>query len=91
MAGGNPLSMGRDVAVDLGTANTLVYVKGQGLVLNEPSMVAVDTRSGQVVAVGHEAKRMWGRAPRNIRLVRPLKDGVIADFDVCEQMLKQFL
>ncbi|HBQ52721.1 MAG: rod shape-determining protein [Actinobacteria bacterium] len=91
MAGGNPLSMSRDVAVDLGTANTLVYVKGQGLVLNEPSMVAVDTRSGQVVAVGHEAKRMWGRAPRNIRLVRPLKDGVIADFDVCEQMLKQFL
>jgi len=91
MAGGNPLSMGRDVAVDLGTANTLVYVKGQGLVLNEPSMVAVDTRSGQVVAVGHEAKRMWGRAPKNIRLVRPLKDGVIADFDVCEQMLKQFL
>ena len=91
MAGGNPLSMGRDVAVDLGTANTLVYVKGQGLVLNEPSMVAVDTRSGQVVAVGHEAKRMWGRAPRSIRLVRPLKDGVIADFDVCEQMLKQFL
>ena len=91
MPGGNPLSMGRDVAVDLGTANTLVYVKGQGLVLNEPSMVAVDTRSGQVVAVGHEAKRMWGRAPRNIRLVRPLKDGVIADFDVCEQMLKQFL
>ncbi len=91
MAGGNPLSMGRDVAVDLGTANTLVYVKGQGLVLNEPSMVAVDTRSGQVVAVGHEAKRMWGRAPKSIRLVRPLKDGVIADFDVCEQMLKQFL
>ena len=91
MAGGNPLSLGRDVAVDLGTANTLVYVKGQGLVLNEPSMVAVDTRSGQVVAVGHEAKRMWGRAPKNIRLVRPLKDGVIADFDVCEQMLKQFL
>lgn len=91
MAGGNPLSMSRDVAVDLGTANTLVYVKGQGLVLNEPSMVAVDVRSGQVVAVGHEAKRMWGRAPKNIRLVRPLKDGVIADFDVCEQMLKQFL
>ena len=91
MAGGNPLSMGRDVAVDLGTANTRVYVKGQGLVLNEPSMVAVDVRSGQVVAVGHEAKRMWGRAPKNIRLVRPLKEGVIADFDVCEQMLKQFL
>lgn len=83
--------MGREIAVDLGTANTLIYVKGQGLVLNEPSMVAVDTRSGQVVAVGHEAKRMWGRAPRNIRLVRPLKDGVIADFDLCEQMFKEFL
>lgn len=91
MAGGNPLSMGREIAVDLGTANTLIYVKGQGLVLNEPSMVALDTRSGLVVAVGHEAKRMWGRAPKNIKLVRPLKDGVIADFDVCEQMLKQFL
>ncbi|MCX6532074.1 MAG: rod shape-determining protein [Actinobacteria bacterium] len=91
MAGGNPLSMGREIAVDLGTANTLIYVKGQGLVLNEPSMVAVDARSGQVVAVGHEAKRMWGRAPKNIRLVRPLKDGVIADFDLCEQMFKEFL
>ncbi len=83
--------MGREIAVDLGTANTLIYVKGQGLVLNEPSMVAVDARSGQVVAVGHEAKRMWGRAPKNIRLVRPLKDGVIADFDLCEQMFKEFL
>ena len=91
MAGGNPLSMSRDVAVDLGTANTLIYVKGQGLVLNEASMVAVDALSGQVVAVGHEAKRMWGRTPKNIRLVRPLKDGVIADFEICEQMLKQFL
>jgi len=91
MAGTNPLSISRDIAVDLGTANTLVYVKGQGLVLNEPSVVAVDVRSGQVVAVGHAAKRMWGRAPRNIRLVRPLKEGVIADFEVCEQMLKQFL
>ena len=83
--------MGREIAVDLGTANTLIYVKGQGLVLNEPSMVAVDPRSGQVVAVGHEAKRKWGRAPKNIRLVRPLKDGVIADFDLCEQMFKEFL
>ena len=83
--------MGREIAVDLGTANTLIYVKGQGLVLNEPSMVAVDARSGQVVAVGHEAKRMWGRAPKNIRLVRPLKDGVIADIDLCEQMFKEFL
>ena len=91
MVGGNPLSMGRAIAVDLGTANTRIYIKGQGLVLNEPSMVAVDSRSGIVVAVGHEAKRMRGRTPKNIRLVRPIKDGVIADFDLCEQMFKQFL
>ena len=91
MAGGNPLSMGRAIAVDLGTANTRIYIKGQGLVLNEPTMVAVDSRSGIVVAVGHEAKRMRGRTPKNIRLVRPIKDGVIADFELCEQMFKQFL
>lgn len=83
--------MGREIAVDLGTANTLIYIKGQGLVLNEPSMVAVEINSGAVVAVGHEAKRMRGRTPKNIRLVRPLKDGVIAEFDLCEQMFKQFL
>jgi len=91
MAGGNPLSMGRAIAVDLGTANTRIYIKGQGLVLNEPTMVAVDSRSGIVVAVGHEARRMRGRTPKNIRLVRPIKDGVIADFELCEQMFKQFL
>jgi rod shape-determining protein MreB len=91
MVGGNPLSIGRAIAVDLGTANTLIFVKGQGLVLNEPSIVAVDTQSGQVVYVGHEAKRMRGRVPKTIRLVRPLKDGVIADFDLCEQMFKHFL
>ena len=91
MAGGNPLSIGREIAVDLGTANTLIYVKGQGLVLNEPSIVAVDTQSGQVVYVGHEAKRMRGRVPKSIRLVRPLKDGVIADFPLCEEMFKRFL
>ncbi len=91
MVGGNPLSMSRAIAVDLGTANTRIYIKGQGLVLNEPSMVAVDSRSGIVVAVGHEARRMRGRTPKNIRLVRPIKDGVIADFDLCEQMFKQFL
>ena len=83
--------MGRAIAVDLGTANTRIYIKGQGLVLNEPTMVAVDSRSGIVVAVGHEAKRMRGRTPKNIRLVRPIKDGVIADFELCEQMFKQFL
>ena len=81
MAGGGALSLGRDIAIDLGTANTLVYVKGEGVVLNEPSSVAVDSRTGELVAVGFEAKRMWGRAPQNIRLVRPLQDGVIADFN----------
>ena len=91
MAGGGSLSLGRDIAIDLGTANTLVYVKGEGVVLNEPSTAAVDSRTGQLVAVGFEAKRMWGRAPQNIRLVRPLKDGVIADFDVCEKMLRFFI
>lgn len=91
MPGGSALSLGRDIAIDLGTANTLVYVKGEGIVLNEPSMAAVDNRTGQLVAVGAEAKRMWGRAPQNIRLVRPMKDGVIADFDVCEQMLRFFI
>ena len=86
MAGGGSLSLGRDIAIDLGTANTLVFVKGEGVVLNEPSTVAVDNKTGQLVAVGFEAKRMWGRAPQNIRLVRPLKDGVIAHFDVCEKV-----
>ncbi|MFZ9805985.1 MAG: rod shape-determining protein [Ilumatobacteraceae bacterium] len=90
MAGTNPLSLSRDIAIDLGTANTLIY-KGEGIVLNEPSAVALDVNTGQVVAVGHDAKRMWGRAPRNIRVVRPLKDGVIADFDLCEQMLREFI
>ena len=91
MAGTNPISLTRDIAIDLGTANTLIYIKGEGIVLDEPSTVALDTATGQVVAVGHDAKRMWGRAPRNIRVVRPLKDGVIADFDLCEQMLREFI
>jgi len=82
MARNSPLSIGRDIAIDLGTANTLVYVRGQGIVLNEPSVVAVDVKDGRPVAVGYEAKRMLGRTPANIRAVRPLKDGVIADFDV---------
>src|SRR5262245_11385639 len=79
---------GRDMAVDLGTANTLVYVRGRGIVLSEPSVVAIDQRSGEVHAVGVEAKRMLGRAPGTISAIRPLKDGVIADFDVTEQMLR---
>jgi rod shape-determining protein MreB and related proteins len=82
---------GRDMAVDLGTANTLVYVRGRGIVLSEPSVVAIDSRSGQVHAVGLEAKRMLGRTPGTITAIRPLKDGVIADFDVTEQMLRHFI
>ncbi len=82
---------GRDMAVDLGTANTLVYVRGRGIVLSEPSVVAIDHRSNEVHAVGIEAKRMLGRTPGNISAIRPLKDGVIADFDVTEQMLKHFI
>jgi rod shape-determining protein MreB and related proteins len=82
---------GRDMAVDLGTANTLVYVRGRGIVLSEPSVVAIDQRSGEVHAVGLEAKRMLGRTPGSIQAIRPLKDGVIADFDVTEQMLRHFI
>ena len=79
------------MAVDLGTANTLVYVRGRGVVLNEPSVVAINTRDGRPLAVGSEAKRMIGRTPGHIQAIRPLKDGVIADFDVCEKMLRYFI
>jgi rod shape-determining protein MreB len=82
---------GRDMAVDLGTANTLVYVRGRGIVLSEPSVVAVDSRTGEVHAVGFEAKRMLGRTPGTIQAIRPLKDGVIADFDITEEMLRHFI
>src|ERR1700744_105003 len=83
--------LGRDMAVDLGTANTLVYVRGRGIVLNEPSVVAVDIKDGRPLAVGAEAKRMIGRTPSNIQAIRPLKDGVIADFEICEKMLRYFI
>src|SRR5664279_2255426 len=83
--------LGRDMAVDLGTANTLVYVRGRGIVLNEPSVVAINTRDGRPLAVGAEAKRMIGRTPEHIKAIRPLKDGVIADFDICEKMLRYFI
>ena len=83
--------IGRDMAVDLGTANTVVYVRGRGIVLNEPSIVAINTRSNQLLAVGGEAKRMLGRTPGHITAIRPLKDGVIADFDMCEKMLRYFI
>jgi rod shape-determining protein MreB len=80
-----------DLAIDLGTANTLVYVKGQGIVLNEPSIVAIHQPDNTVLAVGKEAKAMVGRTPENIVAIRPLKDGVIADFDVTEKMLGYFI
>ena len=80
-----------DLAIDLGTASTLVYVHGKGIVLNEPSVVAVEKKTERVLAVGTEAKRMLGRTPGNIIAVRPMKEGVIADFEMAEQMLKRFI
>jgi rod shape-determining protein MreB and related proteins len=83
--------IGRDMAVDLGTANTLVYVRGKGVLLDEPSVVALNSTTGDILAVGHEAKRMIGRTPDNITALRPMQNGVIADFDACEQMLRFFI
>ena len=82
---------GRQMAVDLGTANTVVYVRGQGITLNEPSVVAINVKDGRPLAVGFEAKRMIGRTPSHIQAIRPLKDGVIADFEICEKMLRYFI
>ena len=82
---------GRDMAIDLGTANTLVYVRGQGIVLNEPSVVAINTQTNRALAVGMEAKRMIGRTPSYIQAIRPLRDGVISDFDITEKMLRYFI
>lgn len=81
----------RDIGIDLGTANVLIHVKGKGIVLNEPSVVAIDRNTGKVLEVGHDARRMVGRTPGNIEAIRPLKDGVIADFDVTEMMLRHFI
>lgn len=81
----------RDIGIDLGTANVLIHVKGKGIVLNEPSVVAIDKNTNRVLAVGEEARKMVGRTPGNIVAIRPLKDGVIADFDVTEAMLKYFI
>ncbi|MDD5659421.1 MAG: rod shape-determining protein [Actinomycetota bacterium] len=83
--------VGRDMGIDLGTANTLVFVKGKGIVLDEPSIVAIDKDSNRILAVGKEAKRMVGRTPGNIVAIRPLKDGVIADFETTEKMLRYFI
>jgi rod shape-determining protein MreB len=81
----------KDLAIDLGTANTLVYARGKGIVLNEPSVVAKDTHNGKIVAIGHEAKAMWGMTPHRITVVRPLKDGVITDFRLTETLLHYFI
>jgi rod shape-determining protein MreB len=80
-----------DIAIDLGTANTLVYIKGKGIVLNQPSVVAIDKSSGKVYAVGADAKAMLGKTPDSIAAIRPMKDGVIADFEVTEYMLREFI
>jgi len=80
-----------DLAIDLGTANTLVYLKGKGIVINEPSVVAIDRKTSKVLAVGAEAKKMLGRTPGNIVAIRPMKDGVIADFEIAEKMLSHFI
>ncbi|MDD1503258.1 MULTISPECIES: rod shape-determining protein [Lysinibacillus] len=81
----------KDIGIDLGTANVLIHVKGKGIVLNEPSVVAIDKKTNKVLAVGEEARQMVGRTPGNITAIRPLRDGVIADFDVTEAMLKHFI
>ncbi|WP_329608916.1 rod shape-determining protein [Lentilactobacillus sp. SPB1-3] len=83
--------MAKDIGIDLGTANVLIYLAGKGIVLNEPSVVAIDTKTNKVLAVGEEAYRMVGRTPSNIRAIRPLKDGVISDFDITEEMLTYFI
>lgn len=80
-----------DLAIDLGTANTLVFVRGRGVVINEPSVVAIEKKSGRVLAIGAEAKKMLGRTPGNIVAIRPMKDGVIADFEIAEKMLNHFI
>ena len=80
-----------DLAIDLGTANTLVYARGRGIVVDEPSIVAINKQTNKVVKVGREAKDMLGRTPGNIVAIKPMKDGVIADFDVTEEMLKNCL
>ena len=81
----------KDIGIDLGTANTLVYVRGKGIVINEPSVVAVNQKTGQILAIGTEAKRMVGRTPAHIVATRPLVQGVISDFDVTEEMLRRFI
>ena len=80
-----------DIGIDLGTANTLVYLRGHGTVINEPSIVAVNQKTGQIVAIGREAKKMWGKTPAHISIVRPLVEGVVSDFEITEEMLAYFI
>ncbi|MCI0471087.1 MAG: rod shape-determining protein, partial [Candidatus Aminicenantes bacterium] len=84
-------TFGSDLAIDLGTANTLVYVRGKGILIREPSIVAIDINSGKIQAVGQSAKEMLGKTPANIVAIRPMKDGVIADFEITEKMLEYFI
>jgi len=82
--------LGQDIGIDLGTASVLVYIKGKGIVLKEPSVVAIDKNTNKLLAVGEEARRMLGRTPGNIVAIRPLRDGVISDYDITEKMFKAF-
>ena len=85
------MTFGQDIAIDLGTATILVYVRGKGIVLREPAVVAIDKNTNEVLAVGQNARKMLGRTPGNIVAIRPLKDGVISDYTVTEKMLKYFI
>lgn len=80
-----------NIGIDLGTANTLVYLSGHGIIINEPSIVAVNQKTGQIVAIGHEAKKMWGKTPSHIEIIRPLTEGVVSDFDMTQEMLSYFI
>ncbi|MBC6153349.1 rod shape-determining protein, partial [Listeria booriae] len=83
--------MAKDVGIDLGTANVLIHVKGRGIVVNEPAVVAINNKTGEVLAVGTEARDMVGRTPGDITAIKPMKDGVIADFDMVQEMLRFFI
>ena len=84
-------SLAKDIGIDLGTASVLVYIKGKGVVLNEPSVVAVDKVSGKILSVGADAQKMLGRTPGNIVAIRPLREGVISDYEMTERMIKEFI
>ena len=83
--------LAKDIGIDLGTANVLIYIKGRGIVLNEPSIVVIDTETNKVIAVGEEAREMLGRTPEKVKAVKPMKDGVIADFTATKMLLKNIL